>query len=73
MDSSTELGELSISLCNNPTDQKLTVKVNCARALQPIAKDGKLSMCFLYEVDFEVQAREVDQLFIFFLHFRSIC
>ena len=46
----SELGELSISLCHNPTDQKLTVKLNCARALQPITKDGKLSKYFLCNV-----------------------
>ena len=42
-DLSSELGELSISLCHNPTDQKLMVKVNCARGLQQITKDGRLS------------------------------
>lgn len=52
-ESSSELGELSISLCHNPTDQKLTVKLNCARALQPITKDGKLSKYFLCNVKFE--------------------
>lgn len=52
-DSSSELGELSISLCYNPTDQKLTVKLNYARALQPITKDGKLSKYFLWDVKFE--------------------
>lgn len=60
LDSSAELGELSVSLCNNPTDQKLTVKINCARALQQISKDGKLSMCFLYDVVIEAKFREVD-------------
>ena len=42
-DSSSELGELLISLCHNPTDQKLTVKISCARGLHPITKDGRLS------------------------------
>ena len=42
MDSSAGLGELSISLCHNPTDQKLTVKINSARSLQTIAH-GKMS------------------------------
>lgn len=41
-DLSAGLGELSISLCHNPTDQKLVVKVNGARGLQPIAH-GRLS------------------------------
>lgn len=52
-ESCSELGELSISLCHNPTDQKLTVKLNCARALQPVTKDGKLSKYFLCNVKFE--------------------
>lgn len=47
--SPSELGELSISLCHNPTDQKLTVKLNCARALQPITKDGRLSKYFFMQ------------------------
>lgn len=48
----SELGELSISLCHNPTDQKLTVKLNCARALQPITKDGRLNPFVKLEVTF---------------------
>ncbi|XP_020631966.1 synaptotagmin-7-like [Orbicella faveolata] len=50
--SPSELGELSISLCHNPTDQKLTVKLNCARALQPITKDGRLNPFVKLEVTF---------------------
>ena len=71
-DLSAELGELSISLCNNPTDQKLTVKINCARALQQITKDGKLSMCFLYEEVFEANSREVDLSSFFLFCFTGV-
>ncbi|KAJ7384603.1 negative regulation of dense core granule exocytosis [Desmophyllum pertusum] len=52
LDPCSELGELSISLCHNPTDQKLTVKINCARGLQPIAKDGKLNPFVKLELTF---------------------
>ncbi|KAL9986362.1 hypothetical protein ACROYT_G000501 [Oculina patagonica] len=52
VDSPSELGELSISLCNNPTDQKLTVKLNCARGLQPIASGGKLNPFVKLELTF---------------------
>lgn len=51
-DLSSELGELSISLCHNPTDQKLMVKVNCARGLQQISKDGRLNPFVKLELTF---------------------
>lgn len=50
-DLSAGLGELSISLCHNPTDQKLVVKVNGARGLQPIAH-GRLNPFVKLDVTF---------------------
>lgn len=51
VDSSAGLGELLISLCHNPTDQKLTVKINRARSLQPITH-GRLNSFVKLDVTF---------------------
>lgn len=42
VDPSYGLGELLISLCHNPTDHKLTVKILSARRLQPFP-NGRMS------------------------------
>lgn len=47
MDSSAGLGELLISLCHNPMDQKLTVRISGARGLQPMSH-GRMSKCLKY-------------------------
>lgn len=49
-DMSAGLGDLLISLCHNPTDQKLTVKINCARSLQPLT--GRLNPFVKLDVTF---------------------
>ncbi|XP_068693595.1 synaptotagmin-7-like isoform X2 [Montipora capricornis] len=51
VDSCFALGELLISLCYNPTDQKLNVKIISARGLQPIA-NGRVNPFVKLDVTF---------------------
>lgn len=51
LDSCFALGEILISLCYNPTDQKLNVKIISARGLQPIA-NGRVNPFVKLDVTF---------------------